>query len=81
MKYLMPRVYRGMLDRAKSLYDEAVVIMGRKKIVTRGAESMSFLKVLSNLFSSAGQVKLGEVWLSRRIRRDPIHYLRGITSS
>jgi hypothetical protein len=68
MKYLMPRVYRGMLDRAKSLYDEAVVIMGRKKIVTRGAESMSFLKVLSNLFSSAGQVKLGE---GMAIKEDP----------
>ena len=58
MKYLMPRVYRDLLDDAKVLYDKAVETLNKKNIKNRSDTVNMFLSVLKDLFSVAGQVKL-----------------------
>jgi hypothetical protein len=58
LKYIMPRVYKNLLDGTKKLYDDAIDVMNKKKIVTRSNTSMIFREILKTLFSKAGNLSL-----------------------
>ena len=58
MKYLMPRVYKGLLKEAAQLFKRAEEYLAEKDIKKSSDMTMAFLKLLENLFAKAGVVKI-----------------------